>query len=92
MINSFKHKGLEIFFKTENKKGIIPSHANKIGRMLDRLEGSIRPDDMNLPGYDYHALKGEEKGKWAVSVNGNWRIVFEFEGENAIKVDYLDYH
>jgi len=92
MIRSFKHKGLEIFFVTGSKKGIVPEHAPKIARILDRLDASISPSDMNLPGYRLHELKGKEAGTWSVTVNANWRITFEFEGQDAILVDYKDYH
>jgi len=92
MIISFKHKGLEEFFNTGNKKGIQPDHATKLERILDRLDASKKPLDMNLPGYDLHELKGNRDGTWAVSVNGNWRVTFKFKGEDAFIVDYLDYH
>jgi len=92
MIRSFRHKGLEIFFVTGTKKGIVPEHAPKIARILDRLDASISPSDMNLPGYRLHELKGKEAGTWSVTVNANWRITFEFEGQDAILVDYKDYH
>jgi toxin HigB-1 len=92
MIQSFKHKGLEIFFTTGSKKGIKPEHAQKIERILDRLDASISPNDMNLPGYRLHELKGQDSGIWSVTVSANWRITFEFDGQNAILVDYRDYH
>jgi proteic killer suppression protein len=92
MIRSFKHKGLEHFFITGSKKGIITEHAEKIARILDRLDASITPADMNLPGYRLHELKGKNTGTWSVTINANWRIVFQFEGQNAFGVDYLDYH
>jgi proteic killer suppression protein len=92
MLRSFRHKGLEIFFVTGSKKGIVPEHAPKIARILDRLDASISPSDMNLPGYRLHELKGKEAGTWSVTVNANWRITFEFEGQDAILVDYKDYH
>ena len=92
MIKSFKHKGLEEFYSTGNKKGIIPSQANKISRILDRLDASISPLDMDLPGYKLHKLKGKYANYFAVCVSGNWRIIFKFEGIDAILVDYLDYH
>ena len=92
MIKSFKHKGLQIYFQTGLKKGIIPEHAGKLARILDRLDAAINPQDMNLPGYYLHQLSGRDKGTWAVKVSGNWRITFLFEGEDAILVDYKDYH
>ena len=92
MIRSFKHKGLERFFYTGSKKGILPGHAQKLARILDRLDASISPTDMNLPGYRLHELKGQDAGRWSVTVNANWRITFEFEGHNAFLIDYKDYH
>jgi proteic killer suppression protein len=92
MINSFKHKSLEVFFETGSKKGIISEHADKLARILDRLDASVRPNDMNLPGYRLHKLTGKEEGIWSIWVSGNRRITFQFEGEDAILVDYRDYH
>jgi proteic killer suppression protein len=92
MIRSFRHKGLEGFFITGSKKGILPDHADKIARILDRLDASISPADMNLPGYRLHELKGQEAGTWSVTVNANWRITFQVEGQDAVVVDYRDYH
>ena len=60
--------------------------------MLDRLEASAHPQDMNLPGYRWHQMKGSRKGTYAVNVSGNWRITFRFDGEDAIDVDFEDYH
>jgi proteic killer suppression protein len=92
MIQSFRHKGLERFFITGSKRGIQPDHADKIARVLDRLDASISPTDMDLPGYRLHELKGKEAGTWSVTVNANWRITFQFEGQDAVVVDYMDYH
>ena len=92
MIKTFKHKGLKTFFETGSKKGIIPEQALKIGRILDRLDASITPSDMNLPGYYLHQLSRQEKGFWSVRVSGTWIIIFMFEGEDAVLVDYKDYH
>lgn len=92
MIKSFKHKGLALFFETGSKKGILPEHAPKLERILDRLDASISPTDMALPGYRLHQLVGQEKEMWSVTVNGNWRVTFYFEGQNAFLVDYVDYH
>jgi proteic killer suppression protein len=92
MIKGFKHKGLEQFFKDGNKQGISPEHAKKIARILDRLDASTGPKDMNLPGYKLHKLSGQSKDVYSAWVSGNWRITFKFEGEDAIMVDYKDYH
>ncbi len=92
MILNFKHKGLERFFGKGSYRGIPPQHADRLERMLDRLDAALRPEDMNLPGYRFHALKGERKGEYAVSVSGNWRLTFRFSGEDAADVDLEDYH
>lgn len=92
MICSFRHRGLERFFRRGDYRGIPAKNATRIERILDRLEGSIRPEDMNLPGYRFHPLKGDRKGAYAVTVSGNWRITFGFDGENAVDVDLEDYH
>lgn len=92
MIRSFRHKGLERFFLEGGKSGIQPAHAAKLRLRLGRLDAASVPADMNLPGWRLHPLKGVLKGRWAVSVSGNWRLVFVFEGGHAIQVDYLDYH
>jgi len=92
MIKSFKHKGLKTFFETGSKKGIVPEQASKVSRILDRLDASIAPDDMDLPVYYLHQLSGQEKDTWSVRVSGNWRITFLFEDEDVILVYYKDYH
>jgi toxin HigB-1 len=92
VIRSFEHKGLEKFFSTGSKAGIQPKHANRLRLQLTVLDNAIGPGDMNLPGYRLHELKGKEAGTWPVMVNGNWRLTFRFEGEDAILIDYRDYH
>jgi proteic killer suppression protein len=91
MIRSFKHDGIERFFKTGSKAGIQPK-ANKLTEQLSRLNAATGAEDMNLPGWAWHPLKKYLAGHWAVSVNGNWRLTFSFEGKDAILVDYQDYH
>jgi proteic killer suppression protein len=92
MIRSFKHKGLERFFKKGDHKGIIAKTEVRIERMLDRLDAVARLEDMNIPGYKFHPLTGGRKGSYAVTVTGNWRITFRFDGEDAIDVNLEDYH
>ena len=92
MIKSFAYRGLKKFFETGSKKGIQADHASKLGRMLDRLDASISPKDMDLPGYRLHPLKGDMQNIWSVTVNGNWRMTFYFEDSDAYLVDYKDYH
>ena len=81
-----------MFYQYGYKNYIIPEHASKLERILDRLDSSICPEDMNLPGYRLHQLKGDLRDFWSVTVSGNWRVIFSFEGRHAILVDYLDYH
>ena len=92
MIKSFKHKGLRTFFENGNKSSINPEHAVKLARIFDRLDAALHSSDMNLPGYKLHQLSGSEKGTWTVWISGNWRVTYQFEGEDAIIVDYRDYH
>ena len=92
VIKSFKHKGLENFFYTGKKKGIIPDQSKKIARILDRLNAAKDIVDMNYPGSYLHKLKGDKKGQYSVRVTGNWRIFFEFINGDAYVVDYDDYH
>ena len=92
MIESFRHKGLERFFTKSDRSKIDAKQADRIRRMLDRLDAVTRPQDMNLPGYGFHGLAPKTKGVYAVSVSGNWRITFRFEGGNAVDVNLEDYH
>lgn len=92
VIRTFKHRGLERFFNRSDYRGIPAQFAARLERMLDRLDAATKPQDMNLPGYKLHALKGDRKGVFAVWVSGNWRLTFRFEGENAIDVCLEDYH
>jgi proteic killer suppression protein len=92
MIKSFQHKGLEQFFFSGSKAGIQPVHANRLRLQLARLDAAKMPEDMNLPGWKLHPLSGKLKAHWAVWVDKNWRMTFTFDGENAVLVDYQDYH
>jgi proteic killer suppression protein len=92
MIKTFRHKGLERFFREGSKAGIQPQHAKRLRVQLARLDAASGPADMNLPGWRCHPLKGDIAGHWSVWVNGNWRMTFAFEGEDAVLVDYRDYH
>lgn len=92
MIQSFKHAGLERFFHENSKRGIQPHHATKLARLLTQLNVSKSPLDMGVAGWDCHELTGNLKKHFSVKVDGNWRMTFKFEGEDAILVDYQDYH
>lgn len=92
MIRNFKHKGLAKFFENGNTAGIQAKHANKLRLILGRLNVSIKPQDMNLPGLKLHQLSGERKDIWSVSVSGNWRVTFRFVDGHPEIVNYEDYH
>lgn len=92
VIGSFTHQGLEALFRTGSKAGIQPAHAARLRRQLAQLDQAASAQDMNLPGWGLHPLKGDLAGFWSVWVNRNWRLVFRFEDGDAVLVDYRDYH
>jgi len=92
VIRSFRHKGLETLFTTSSAKRVPAAWRPRIERMLDRLDSAVRPQDMSVPGWRLHSLRGDQKDRWAVEVSGNWRLTFAFDGEHAIDVDLEDYH
>jgi len=77
---------------TGSKAGIQPKHASKLRLQLFALDNARQPGDLDAPGWRLHRLAGELKDHWAISVSGNWRLTFKFEDEDAILVDYQDYH
>ena len=83
---------MQRFFETGNKAGIQASHAEKLRLQLAALDQAQKPEDMSAPSWGLHPLRGDLKGYWAIAVNGNWRLIFFFEGVNVILLDYLDYH
>jgi toxin HigB-1 len=92
MIKGFAHKGLEAFFETGSKAGILPSHAKRLHMVLCLLNGANRAEDMNFPGSGFHGLSGNLGGSWSVKISGNWRLLFRFEGQDAYEINYVDYH
>ena len=92
MIVTFTHRGLERFFEIGTRAGINPQHATRLRLILSALDSAAVIDDMDIPGFGLHPLQGNMGGKWSVSVNANWRVIFEFLNGNAHLVDYLDYH
>ncbi|MCH8865783.1 MAG: type II toxin-antitoxin system RelE/ParE family toxin [Proteobacteria bacterium] len=92
MIKSFRHKDLRRFFEDGTKSGIQPKHADRLRLQLAALDTAQTIDDMDIPGYRLHPLKGRMKGRWSISVSGNWRLTFKFEGGNVNILDYEDYH
>jgi len=92
MIKSFRHKGLRTLFETGKATGVQSSHAKRLRMQLIALDTAQEIDDMEIPGFRLHKLKGERTGQWSISVNGNWRLTFEFRDGNAYVLDYEDYH
>jgi proteic killer suppression protein len=92
MIRSFKHKGLRRYFEVGDASKLQHTHIKRIRLILTALDAATHIDAMAFPGSNLHPLKGSKRGFWAVSVSGNWRLVFRFESGDAYDVDYLDYH
>lgn len=92
MIQRFRHKGLERLFASGDTSGVNPQLAAKLRRMLIVLDKGKDPSALNMPGYRLHQLTGDRRGQWSAMVSGNWRLVFEFEGEHATNIDLVDYH
>ena len=91
VISSFRHRGLKRLYDGDPSK-VSADQARRIGTVLGHLDRAQRPSDLDLPGYRVHALKGDLKGMWSVTISGNWRIVFRFVDGNAFDVDLVDYH
>lgn len=91
MINSWRHKGLRELFQTGSSAKVRPDQHKKCLRLLDALNQAILPQDMNLPGWHFHGLRGKPK-RYAVAVNGPWRITFGFDGQDTVDVDLEQYH
>lgn len=92
MIKSIRHKGLSKFYETGSTAGVQAKHAKRMRLQLAALDSAITIDDMNVSGFGLHALRGYMKGRWSISVNGNWRLTFEFNDGNVYILDYEDYH
>ncbi len=92
MIKTFKSKALQKLYHTGSSAGVPKERESKIVMLLDLMEAADKPDDLAMPGTGFHRLKGDRKGQYSVAVSGNWRIVFEFDGEGFIAVNLGDYH
>lgn len=92
VIRSFKHRGLKALYDGRTDRRVAPEHLEKLRDILTALDLSRTSQDMDLPGFRLHALKGVLKGFYAVSVSGNWRVTFRFEDGDAADVNYADYH
>lgn len=92
MIRSFRHKGLQKFYETGSRAGIQPHHSKRLRMQLAALDTAGSIDDMDIPGFRLHKLKGSDKERWSIWVNGNWRVTFEFIDGHVYVLDYEDYH
>jgi proteic killer suppression protein len=92
MITTFRHKGLRKYFESGSLAGIQPPHASRLKMQLAALDTAQVIADMDIPGFRLHPLKGSERGRWSIWVNGNGRVTFEFENGNAFILDYEDDH
>lgn len=92
MIQSFRHKGLRKFFESGGAAGIQPDHSKRLRMLLAALDTALSIEDMSVPGFRLHPLKGSERGRWSVWGNGNWRVTFKFKDGHAYVLDYEDYH
>jgi toxin HigB-1 len=92
LIRAIRHKGLKRLFEEDDPRGVLAEHAVKLRDILARLDAARSVDDMDIPGFRLHPLRGERKGFWSIAVRANWRVIFRFAGQDASDVDYLDYH
>lgn len=92
MIVSFRHKGLEALYRDGSKKGVQAEHTPKLRRILSALDVAQSPADLVIPSFRLHPLKGDQVGRWSITVSGNWRVTFRFVESDVELVDYEDYH
>lgn len=92
MIKNFKHKGLEKFYFEGKTKGLKQDQILRITMILDALDIADTLDELKMPAFRFHALKGIKPVRYSMRVNGNYRITFEWENGNALKIDLEDYH
>jgi toxin HigB-1 len=92
MIKSIRHRGLRRFYENDDRRGLNAEHVEKIATILAQLDRAAKPDDVALPGFRLHPLKGALNGFWSVTIRANWRIIFRVDGRDAIDVDLIDYH
>jgi len=92
VIVGFRHKGLKALYEQNSVRGVQPSHAAKLRRILSALDVATTPRDLDFPGFRLHELSGRLRGHWSIWVNGNWRVTFRFIDSDVELVDYQDYH
>ncbi|NQD35981.1 Killer protein [Permianibacter sp. IMCC34836] len=92
MIKSIRHKGLKALYSKGDSSGVQANHVDRLRTQLSALDVAVTVKELDLPGWRLHALKGDQKGRWSLTVNGNWRLTFEFRDGDAYVLDYEDYH
>ena len=92
MIVGFRHRGLKRLYERGDKSQVRADMLEKIERVLAMLNRVSNPEELELPGYRLHPLKGDRAGQWAITVRSNWRIVFRFDGPDVTDIDLVDYH
>ena len=92
MIRNFRHKGLETFFQTGSTRGINPAHAKRLQARLIAMNAATALEDLDVPAWHLHELKGNRKGTWSIRVDASWRLTFKFEDQDCLDVDYEQYH
>jgi proteic killer suppression protein len=92
MIRSFRSRGLKRFARTGDASKLGVPNEKRVRLILNALDAATAPDDMDIPGLKFHGLGGKDNGRHSVSVTGNWRITFGWDGPDAIDVDLEDYH
>jgi proteic killer suppression protein len=92
MIRSFRSKALRRLVERGDASKLSVPNVRRVETILARLDGAVSPEDMNLPGYRFHGLKGRDRGRYAVDASGNWRITFGWNGKDAVDIDLEDYH
>lgn len=92
MIKSIRHKSLRAYWETGKAKGLNADWLPRLRRRLDLLNVASAPEEMNMPGFRFHALDGDKKGSYAINVSSNWRLTFGWDEQDAIDIDLEDYH
>ncbi len=92
MIQGFRHKGLQRLFEKNDRSKVSAQDVQKLEHILAVLNRIVKPEDMNLPGFHLHSLKGRMKSFWSVTVRANWRVIFRLKNGDAYDVDLIDYH
>ena len=92
MIKHFRHRGLRRLYEDDDRRGVNAEHVAKSARVLARLDRATKSDDVALPGFRLHPLKGDLEGFWSITIRANWRIIFRFDGQTVTDVDLVDYH